>query len=342
MAAVTAGGSGPAGSATQPSLARMVGQLMLVRMQGTTPSVGFLARVRSGQIGGVVLFADNYGSAGPAVLITTLQRAAANGGQPRLLIAIDQEGGLVRRLPGAPKLAPRQMTSDTIARAEGIATALNLRRYGINVDLAPVLDIGHGGFVTIRTFGRTPLQVATRGGAFAGGLAAGGVVATGKHFPGLGYAGSNTDNAPTIVRASIPQLNADLLPYRTAIPAGLKVVMVSTAIYTALGAGLPAACSSRVVTQLLRRDLGFRGVVITDDLKTAGVNEYLSTPRAAVAAVNAGVDMVLAAGVTGRFADRTSEAAYRAILRAAQRGELPRSKVARAYQRVLALKRTVG
>src|SRR5207247_1837595 len=127
MAAVTAGASGPAGSATQPSLARMVGQLMLVRMQGTTPSAGFLARVRSGQIGGVVRFADNYGSAGPAALITKLQRAAASGGQPRLLIAIDQEGGVVRRLPGAPTLAPRQMTSATIARAEGIATALNLR-----------------------------------------------------------------------------------------------------------------------------------------------------------------------------------------------------------------------
>ena len=117
---------------------------------------------------------------------------------------------------------------------------------------------------------------------------------------------------------------------------------LATAIYLALGVSVPAACSSRVVTQLLRRDLGFGGVVITDDLKTAGVNEYLSTPRAAVAAVNAGVDMVLAAGVTGRFADRTSEAAYRSILEAAQRGELPRSRVARAYQRVLTLKRALG
>jgi beta-N-acetylhexosaminidase len=191
----------------------------------------------------------------------------------------------------------------------------------------------------VRTFGGTPLQVATRGGAFARGLAAGGVLATGKHFPGLGYAASSTDDAPTIVRASLEQLDADLLPYRTAIPAGLKVMMVATAIYPALDAAVPAACSPRVVTQLLRRDLGFRGVVITDDLKTAGVNEYLSTPRAAVKAIGAGVDMVLAAGVTGQFADRTSEAAYRAIVRATDRGELSRSQVDRAYERVLALKR---
>jgi beta-N-acetylhexosaminidase len=317
----------------------MVGQLMLVRMQGKTPSASFLTRIRSGEIGGVVLFAGNYGAAGPAALVTRLQQAAASGGQPRLLIAIDQEGGVVRRLPGAPSLAPPQMRTAAIARAEGLATALNLRRYAINVDLAPVLDVGRGGFITVRTFGRTPLQVATRGTAFARGLAAGGVLATGKHFPGLGYAGSNTDNAATVVRASLPQLDADLLPYRTAIAAGLKVVMVSTAVYPALGAQVPAACSPLVVTRLLRRELGFRGVVITDDLKSAGVNEYVSTPQAAVKAVDAGVDMVLAAGVTGRFADRTSEAAYRAILQAADRGRLSRTKIAQAYGRVLTLKR---
>jgi beta-N-acetylhexosaminidase len=329
-------------SAQQPSLRRMVGQLMLVRMQGGTPSPSFLDRIRRGEIGGIVLYRDNYGHAGPAELISELQRTAAKGGQPRLLIAIDQEGGVVRRLPGAPSLAPRDMSNATIAEAQGLSTARNLRSFGINVDLAPVLDVGHGGFITNRTFGTAPEQVAVRAAAFARGLSEAGVIATGKHFPGLGYATSNTDSAPTVIPSSRRALIADLVPYRRAISQGLKMIMVSTALYPALDGDVPAACSTRVVTRLLRQNLGFDGVVITDDLETRGVNHYLSAAEAAVKAIDAGVDMVLAAGVTGQFADRTSEAAYRAIVTAARRRELSRQQLVKAYARVLTLKRALS
>jgi beta-N-acetylhexosaminidase len=321
-------------------LARMIGQLMLVRMEGRTPNASFRARVRSGQIGGIVLFADNYGPAGPAALIAQLQSVAAAGGQPRLLIAIDQEGGIVRRLSGAPSLAPRQMTNARIAEPQGLATAQNLKRYGIDADLAPVLDVGRGGFITERTFGSTPEQVANRAVSFARGLSAGGVIATGKHFPGLGYARTNTDNEPTKIRATRAELTADLLPYRRAIDQGLKMVLVSTAVYPALGDVLPAACSRRIVTGMLRQELGFDGVVITDDLQTPGVNHFLSTTDAAAHAIAAGVDMVLAAGLPAG-ADRTSKAVYRALLDAARLGILPRARVAEAYAHVLALKRSL-
>jgi beta-N-acetylhexosaminidase len=328
--------------APQPiSLARMVGQLMLVRMEGRAPNASFRSRVRGGQIGGVVLFADNYGPSGPGALIAQLQAIAAEGGQPRLLFAIDQEGGVVRRLPGAPSVAPPQMTNAKLAEPQGVATARNLKKYGIGVYLAPVLDVGRGGFITDRTFGSTPEQVANRAVAFARGLSSGGVIATGKHFPGLGYAKTNTDNESTIVRATAPELTADLLPYQRAIADGLKMVLVSTAVYPSLGDQLPAACSSRVVTGVLRRKLGFDGVVITDDLQTPGVNHFLSTTDAGVRAIGAGVDMVLAAGLpTG--ADRTSKAVYSALLVAAKRGTLSRSRVAEAYAHVLALKRELG
>jgi beta-N-acetylhexosaminidase len=318
----------------------MVGQLMLVRMEGRTPSTSFRSRIRRGEIGGVVLFADNYGPAGPGVLIAELQGVAAEGGKPRLLIAIDQEGGVVRRLPGAPSLAPPQMTNARIAEAQGLATARNLKRYGINVDLAPVLDVGRGGFITDRTFGSTPEQVANRGVAFALGLSSGGVIATGKHFPGLGYARTNTDNEPTTIRATGPELTADLLPYQRAIAGGLKMVLVSTALYPALGDELPAACSTRVVTGVLRQKLGFDGVVITDDLQTPGVNHFLSTTEAGVKAIGAGVDMVLAAGLPAG-ADRTSKAVYSALVVAVRRGTLSRGRVAEAYAHVLTLKRAL-
>jgi beta-N-acetylhexosaminidase len=323
-----------------PALRQEIGQLMLVRMRGRTPSASFLARIRRGEIGGVVLFADNYGPDGPARLSATLQRAARQGGQPPLLIAVDQEGGLVKRLPGAPSLAPPQMGTRTIAEAQGLATARNLGRAGVNLDLAPVLDVGRGGFITPRTFGSTPAQVAARGPAFALGLAKGGVAASAKHFPGLGYATLNTDDSPTTVRATRAQLVADLAPFRTAIQAGIGTVMVSTAVYASLAPGVPAADSRAIVSGLLRKRLGFRGVIVTDALQTPGVNHYFSTAEAARRAVAAGVDVVLAAGGTSDYAatDGVSLSTYDALVQAVQSGRLSEETVRSAYARVLALK----
>jgi beta-N-acetylhexosaminidase len=335
--AATATGARPAAS---PSVAQMAGQLLVVRMTGRTPSPSFLARIRGGQIGGVVLYGGNYGPSGPTVLIRRLRRAAAEAGRPRLLIAIDQEGGSVKRLPGPPTIAPSEMTSATVAQAQGRETARNLRGYGIDVDFAPVLDVGHGGFIAGRTFGGTPAEVATRAVAFARGLALGGVVATAKHFPGLGYASANTDNARAIISASAPRLNADLLPYRRAIAAGLPMVMVSTAVYPRFGIHVPAACSPTAVTQLLRERLGFRGVVVTDTLYSPAVTAYKPTPQAAVAAIAAGVDLVLPGGST-RTADAVSDATYRAILDAVKTGALRQSILGAAYARVIALKRSL-
>lgn len=335
--AATASAARPAAS---PSVAQMAGQLLVVRMTGRTPSPSFLARIRSGQIGGVVLYGDNYGPNGPTLLIRQVRRAAAQGGQPRLLVAIDQEGGGVKRLAGPPTVAPSEMTTATIAQAQGRETARNLRGYGIDVDFAPVLDVGHGGFIAGRTFGDTPAEVATRAVAFAHGLALGGVVATAKHFPGLGYAPANTDKARAIIRASAPQLNADLLPYKRAIAAGLPMIMVSTAVYPRFGIHVPAACSPTAVTQLLRERLGFRGVVVTDALYSPAVTAYKPTPRAAVAAIAAGVDIVLPGGST-KTADAMSEGVYRAIVAAVETGALRQSTVAAAYERVLGLKRSL-
>jgi beta-N-acetylhexosaminidase len=317
--------------AAGPAPVTMAGQLLMTSMPGRMPTATFLARIRAGQIGGVVLYSGNIGPTGPGALVAQLQAAASAGGQPSLLIAVDQEGGIVKRLSGAPTLAPRKMTSPALARAQGAATAQNLKRNGIDVDLAPVLDVGHGGFITPRTFGATAADVADRATAFAQGLAQGGVLATGKHFPGLGYAPVNTDNGASIVSASRAALLTDLLPYQRGIAAGLPIVMVSTAVYPRLGAEIPAACARRIVGGLLRGQLGFQGLVITDDLNTPGIQHYFSTTDAAVRAIGAGVDVVIATGSSGT-------AVYSALATAARNGQLPASVVAAAYARVLALK----
>lgn len=329
LLAGSAGGTGP--TATQ-----LVGRLLLVRMHGTQPSPAFLARIRRGEIGGVVLYANNLGGGGAARLTATLQAAARAGGQRPLLLAVDQEGGLVKRLPGAPTLAPPQMRTAAVARSQGLATARTLRAAGIGADLAPVLDVGRGGFVTPRTFGSTPAEVAARGPAFAAGLTRGGVLATAKHFPGLGYARLNTDQAVARVTASALQLRADWLPFRRAIAAGIPLVMMSTAVYPALGSIWPAALSPVEVHAL--RSLGFRGAIVTDALRTPDVSRYLPVGAAAVQAVAAGCDLVLAGGVTDSLADTdgASEAAFGALVAAVRSGRLSRATVVAADTRVAA------
>jgi beta-N-acetylhexosaminidase len=343
VASACAGGSDGRAISAGPSLREMVGQLMVVRMNGREPSTAFLSRIRRGEIGGVVLYNDNFGSPGPAHLIEILQETARKAGRPPLLIAVDQEGGIVKRLPGPPSLAPPNMRTAAIAKAQGTATARNLRRFGINTDLAPVLDVGRGGFITSRTFGSTPAEVAARGPAFAAGLAAGRVLATGKHFPGLGYAALNTDTSVETVRATRAQLVADLAPFRAAIAARIPIVMVSSAVYSSLAPNLPAVCSPAIVQGLLRRDLGFHGVVVSDALKTPAVNHFFSTPEAARRAVAAGVDMVLATGGTGNHADTdgVSVLTYDTLLAAARSGRLKQATIRAAYARVLALKSQV-
>jgi beta-N-acetylhexosaminidase len=225
-----------------------------------------------------------------------------------------------------------------IAQAQGRETGLNLARYGINVDFAPVLDIGRGGFITPRTFGGSTAQVTPRAVAFLRGLLDAGVMPTAKHFPGLGYATTTTDDGAVDVTATRAQLVADLAPYRAAIAAGVPLIMVSTASYRGLGFDRPAAYSPTIVNGLLRGSLGYRGAVITDALDSPAITTHLTVPAAAVAAVNSGVDMVLAAGTTSRDADRVSTATLNGVLSAASSGRITRKTLELAYGRVLALK----
>jgi beta-N-acetylhexosaminidase len=329
-----------AGSRSTPTLGRLVGQHLLVRMQGSTPSPSFLRRIRTGQLGGVVLFQNNATAAQVPALVAKLQAAARAGGQLPLVIAVDQEGGVVKRLPGPPTLAPSAMRTAAVARAQGVATARSLHGLGINVDLAPVLDVpaGSADFIFSRAFATSPAAVTARGVPFAQGLVAGGVAATAKHFPGLGRLTDSTDYAPETVRASKAALGSDLMPFKRAIAVGVSAVMVGTAAYPAYGDDLPAACSPAIVTGLLRGSLHFTGVVLSDDLDTAGVSDRIAPTQAAVQATKVGVDMVYIAGVNGSGGDAIGEQAYAALLRAAKDGTLTHAALLASYNRIAAFK----
>ena len=223
--------------------------------------------------------------------------------------------------------------SAAAAGRQGAATGRYLRKLGIDVDLAPVLDASQssGSFLGSRSFGSDPGLVARVGGAFATGLQSARVAATAKHFPGLGTAGANTDDAAVTIGSSRAELMRLLQPFRKTVRSGTKLVMVSNASYPALDAsGLPASISPGIVNNLLRKELGFGGVVITDAISAPGPASYRDAP---VRAVNAGVDIVLFPG-----GEDLSAAGFRSLVRAARSGELSRATLQRSYGRVLALK----
>jgi beta-N-acetylhexosaminidase len=320
---------------------KLLGQRIMVGFDGTRAPRWLLSRVRAGEIGAVILFASNIaGRAQLTALTRSLQRAAGDGGNPPLLIATDQEGGEVKRLPhGPPGLSPPQIAatgSTGTAFDEGRATGVYLKRLGINMDLAPVLDVPTfpGAFIWRqgRAFSFSAPAVSRYASAFALGIQSAQAAATAKHFPGVGSAAVDTDDKLDVLRPTGGQLEAALLPYEALIPRGLDAVMLSTAAFPAYDpTAMPAALSRPIIQGLLRRQLGFGGVTITDALGTpTGRGEI----AAGVLAARAGADVLL-------YTD-SAPGELAALSAALRHGRINRAEAQASYRRIVALKRRVA
>jgi beta-N-acetylhexosaminidase len=296
------------------------------------PTPAFLALVRRGRMGGVLLLGNGWSPAVMAATTAELQRAACATGEP-FLVAADQEGGLVRRLSWAPpSVAPAQMPTAAMARGQARAAAAALRSAGVDVDLAPVADTpgSSRSFLGSRAFSRKSWLVAPLAAAFVDGLQQSGIAATAKHFPGLGRAGANTDLKAVTIGASAATLRRGLLPFRKAIAAGVQLVMISSAAYPALDPSrLPAVFSSRIATGLLRDQLGFTGVAVSDALDAPAGR---AVSHAATRALAAGVDLLLFGS------ERSSEQAYATLVSDAAKYPHLRARLAESAQRVRSLK----
>jgi len=305
-----AANAAPLATAAKLTVAQLAGQRVIYSYSGLTPPAGLLKLIRTGQAAGVIFFSDNVGSdAHLAAVVRELQRANASRANPvrePLLLMTDQEGGLVRRLPGEPVLSAKQIGASAhpwaTATKEGAAGAENLRRVGLNVNLAPVLDVFRtpGNFIDQygRSFSSDPAKVAKLGELFATAEQQHGIAATVKHFPGLGAAttSQNTDLRPVTLRVPLDQLRAiDERPYKAAITANVKLAMVSWAIYPALDKKYPAGLSSAIVQGELRKRLGFKGVTITDALEAGALKNFGGTANRAKLAARAGMDLILCA-----------------------------------------------
>ncbi|MFL5910453.1 MAG: glycoside hydrolase family 3 N-terminal domain-containing protein [Gaiellaceae bacterium] len=340
-----AGGAAPGSSddASGLTLAQAVGQRMVVSLPGTTVPDALAGQVRRGEVAGVILFSRNIASraqlrALTARLQTQRKRGPAALRDRPLLVMIDQEGGLVKRLSGAPSRSAAGMGATgkvAAVRAEGAATARNLRGVGVNVDLAPVLDLGlPGSFqrATGRSFAPTPAAVSRFGGAFADGLASGGVLAAAKHFPGLGRATADEDQRLNRIEVDLDVLRAaDEAPFAAAARDGVPLTMVSTGVYPVLSSR-PAMFSQAIATTELRDRVGFEGVSISDDMEVPAL-AHLSPERKALAAVRAGDDLLLFCQTTSA-ADRGAAALRRAVAS----GAIARATIDAGAQRVLALR----
>jgi beta-N-acetylhexosaminidase len=320
-------------------LDQLTGQRIVVGFDGGEVPPALREAIRRGEVAGVVLFADNFPSraAGRRLIagMQAIHRPAAL--REPLLVMTDQEGGLVKRLSGAPTASARTMgeRGAAFSREQGRRTAGNLRDVGVNVDLAPVLDVARpGGTIaaTERGFGSTAAGVTSTAVPFAEALQRGGVAATGKHFPGMGAAEENTDFAVQRIALSKRQLRrVDEAPYRAFVAGGGDMVMLATAIYPAFST-IPAAFSRPIATGELRRRLGFEGVTITDALDTVAVRSFGGPAKAGVAAARAGADLLL-------FTDLApAESARRALAAKLRSGALDRDEFEAAAQRVVDLR----
>jgi beta-N-acetylhexosaminidase len=352
---ITAGGQ-EAGLATVLaglSAQQLAGQRVIYSYPGLNPPASLISLIQHGQAAGVIFFGQNIsGKAQIAAVIKRLEQADASPLNPvraPLLLMTDQEGGQVRRLPGQPYLSEKQIGAKPLSQAKALATkagrgaAANLRGVGMNVNLAPVLDVYRKAGDFDDQFGRSysthPAVVSALGTNMIKAQQAGRVAATAKHFPGLGAAtaAQDTDIRPVTLNLPLATIRGiDEAPFKTAISAGVKLVMVSWATYPSIQAR-PAGLSPKVVQGELRNRLKFTGVTITDALEAGALKDYGTTQNRTLLAAQAGMDLILAAAqnvTQGQQARNELAAAYR-------NGTLNHRAFLASVNRVIALRQTL-
>lgn len=351
MSLIAFGLAAPTRSGAQTPVDRMtlrekVGQLVMFSIDGVRLSEHERDVMRRHHLGSVILFERNYRDKAQLQSLTAQIQSAARGGtDPPIgaLIAVDQEGGIVKRFEDMPPwYSAREMgrRGRAFTGRQGRKTGRALKSAGVNVDLAPVadLDLPPEHVMRGRAFGSRPRKVAGLVRAFGRGLQDHGVAATAKHFPGLGGATRNTDYGPSYVSRSKRKLRRiDGAPFRGAVEARFGLVMVGHAMYLKDGGRVPASMSPHMVKDRLRRDFGFEGVAISDALEAVEWRFGGSVTKACKGTVDAGTDLALITGGVDTAA-RCADAIRRAVLNE----KISERRIDEAVARVLALKAWAG
>jgi beta-N-acetylhexosaminidase len=311
------------------NLRQQVGQLIVSSFPNRSVPGYIRRRLRARETAGVILFGFNAGTAAEWRRLTrSLQRHA--GG--RALVMVDQEGGEIRTVSWAgPAAGQPQQGGPRQVRGIARAAAGQLRRVGVNVNLAPVVDVPGGAapVMGFRAFEGRAGGIAARTRASIEGMRAAGIAATAKHFPGLGRAQVNTDDGSATVTGA---LTGDLAPFRAAVEADAPLVMLSHALYPSVDPERIASQSPEIVTGLLRKRLGYEGVIVTDSIEAQAVLDRSGVARAAERSLRAGADLILTTG------SASWNLIHPWLLRKARASRALRERVRLSAARVLALK----
>ena len=308
----------------------------------------FEGLIENYNLGGVIYFNFSNNVDSPrqvAELSNELQDiSTTSGAEVPLLVATDQEQGLVVRLnepatqfPGAMALGATRSTE--LARTAARITGEEIRAVGINVDFAPDADVNvnpRNPVIGVRSFGSRPGLVSRMAAAQVRGLHDGSAAATPKHFPGHGDTDTDSHTGLPVIDQTLEEIEEiDLPPFRAAVAAGADLVMTAHIVVPALDdSGRPATLSRKILTGVLRRDIGFKGVVVTDALTMEGVRTMFGDGRVPVEAIKAGADMMLM--------PPDIDAAYLGVLEALESGEITEARLDRSVRRILALKQELG
>lgn len=319
--------------------------VMPEQITGTNRTVTTALDLTAKPVGGIICMGANLTSVSQtkSMLAKTQESALSNG--TGIFIAVDEEGGRVARCAlklGTTAFEPMEVYGERNDSAEafniGKTIGADLKSLGFNVDFAPVadVDISPTNELGNRIFSDDPEVVANMVSGVVRGLNASGVAATLKHFPGLGAEDGNTHTDSTIViNRTLEQLRGEeLVPFKSGIRAGAEFVMVGHQQVSAFGDGMPADLSYKAVTEILRGELGFDGIAITDAQNMNTISKVYDSGTAAVLSVKAGIDMIL----SPKDLDSAVNAVYNAVLS----GEISEARINESVTRILTLKQKMG
>ncbi|WP_211471155.1 beta-N-acetylhexosaminidase [Collimonas humicola] len=326
-------------------LRKKIGQLFMVGFDALQVDEHITRLIQQQKVGGIILFRRNVQTPEQvAVLCRSLQEINAQVSDAPLLIALDQEGGMVMRVERGVTPIPAAMAfqaAGSVRDCEEInrISGEEMRQLGVNMILGPVLDVNNNHLnpvIGVRAYGEEPKSVIQYGMAAMRGLQSAGVITTAKHFPGHGDTTTDTHYATSTVARAKERLHAvELAPFKEAIAQGVDAIMTAHVVFPAIepDTNVPATLSKAVLTGLLRDELGFKGAIITDCLEMAAISDGVGVAEGALATLQAGADIVLISHLEAR-----QQAAIDAVVQAVEEGILSIERIDAAHQRVHKLK----
>ena len=330
------------------SIEQKIGQLIVVGFSGTKLNGAIAASISQRFAGGVALFGRNIESPQQVARLTNQLQEVACATEHRipLFIATDQEGGCVSRLKKGATVFPGNMAlgatrSGKLAKLAGKIMGSELSAVGINLNFAPVMDVNNNPcnpVINRRSFGDSPELVSELGIAYIAGLQENGVLATAKHFPGHGDTTVDSHaGLPTMTHDVERMYSIELKPFRAAIKAGVGAIMTAHIVYPLLDVTRPATLAPTILTGLLRGELGFDSLIITDDMGMKAIDEHYNPGEAAVMAVDAGADIILALWTL-----ESQTETYNALVSAVKRGRISEERIDQSVGRILRGKTACG